>query len=54
MKKALIVIDAQNDYLTDGRFPLWDIETTLMRISDKILEFKKMTVPLFLYNIYHL
>ncbi len=41
MKKALIVIDAQNDYLTDGRFPLWDIETTLMRISDKILEFKK-------------
>lgn len=41
MDKALIVIDAQNDYLSDGRFPLWNIDTTLEHISNKISEYKR-------------
>lgn len=41
MNKALIIIDAQNDYLSDGRFPLWNIDTTLEHISDKISEYEK-------------
>ncbi|WP_369308144.1 isochorismatase family protein [Providencia rettgeri] len=41
MSKALIVIDAQNDYLSDGRFPLWNIDTTLEHISNKISEYEK-------------
>ena len=41
MDKALIVIDAQNDYLSDGRFPLWNIDTTLEHISNKISEYER-------------
>lgn len=41
MDKALIVIDAQNDYLSDGRFPLWNIDTTSEHISNKISEYER-------------
>lgn len=37
MKKALIVIDAQNDYLTDGRYPLWNIDNTVKNIKEKLM-----------------
>ncbi len=37
MKKALIVIDAQNDYLTDGRYPLWNINNAVKFIKDKLM-----------------
>lgn len=38
MKKALIVIDAQNDYLTDGRYPLWNIDDTVRNIKEKLIK----------------
>ncbi|MDF5662807.1 cysteine hydrolase, partial [Vibrio parahaemolyticus] len=28
-QKALLVIDLQNDYFTEGKFPLWNTESTL-------------------------
>ncbi len=36
MKQALIVIDVQNDYFPDGRFPLWNVEPTLEVIERAI------------------
>ena len=35
-KRALIVIDVQNDYFADGNFPLWNSEATLARIESAI------------------
>lgn len=32
MKKALLVIDLQNDYFPDGKFSLWNTEVTLNNI----------------------
>ena len=29
MKKALIVIDAQNEYCAGGGYPLWNMEETM-------------------------
>lgn len=45
MNKALVIIDAQNDYLPDGRFPLWNIDETLKHISDKISEYEENGYP---------
>lgn len=36
MSKALLVIDLQNDYFTDGAFPLWNPEGTAERIEAAI------------------
>lgn len=36
MKKALLVIDLQNDYFPGGLFPLWNTEETLERIEKAI------------------
>ena len=33
MKKALLVIDVQNDYFPEGQFPLWNTENTLKNIQ---------------------
>ena len=41
MKKALIVIDTQNDYLPDGKFPLWNVDVTLNNIASKISEYDR-------------
>lgn len=35
-KRALLVIDVQNDYFADGKFPLWNAEATLDRIEAAI------------------
>jgi len=45
MKKALIVIDAQNDYLSDGKFPLWNMDSTLAAIKERILYYKNQGWP---------
>lgn len=45
MKKALIVIDAQNDYLSDGKFPLWNIDNTVLAIKERILYYKAHGLP---------
>lgn len=36
MKKALLVIDLQNDYFPGGEFPLWNTEATLANIEEAI------------------
>ncbi|MGL4868301.1 MAG: hypothetical protein ACRC4S_06610 [Cetobacterium sp.] len=36
MKKALLIIDLQNDYFPEGKFPLWNTETTLNNILETI------------------
>lgn len=36
MKKALLVIDIQNDYFPGGSYPLWNTEETLNRIVTAI------------------
>ncbi len=36
MKKALLVIDVQNDYFPGGKFPLWNTEATLSNIEQAI------------------
>ncbi len=51
MDKALIVIDAQNDYLSDGRFPLWNIDTTLEHISNKISEERTGDIVIFIQHL---
>ena len=40
MSKALIIIDLQNDYFPDGKFPLWNTENTLSNI-EKAIEIAK-------------
>jgi nicotinamidase-related amidase len=36
MKKALLVIDIQNDYFPGGKYPLWNTESTLSNIEKAI------------------
>lgn len=36
MKKALLLIDLQNDYFPGGKFPLWNTEVTLSKIESAI------------------
>ena len=36
MKKALLIIDIQNDYFPGGKFPLWNTEATLSNIEKAI------------------
>ncbi len=36
MQKTLVVIDIQNDYFADGKFPLWQAEETLANIKNAI------------------
>ena len=36
MKKALLLIDLQNDYFPGGLFPLWNTDATLAAIEDAV------------------
>lgn len=36
MSKALLVIDIQNDYFPDGKYPLWNTEATLNNIENAV------------------
>ena len=45
MKKALLVIDIQNDYFPGGNFPLWNTEKTLENIVKAIGKAKKEGIP---------
>jgi len=40
MKKALLLIDLQNDYFPGGKFPLWNTDQTLKNILTAIAEAK--------------
>jgi nicotinamidase-related amidase len=43
--KALIVIDLQNDYFPEGKFPLWNTEETLLNIETAISKANKQNIP---------
>ncbi|GAM58984.1 isochorismatase [Vibrio ishigakensis] len=40
-KKALVIIDLQNDYFPEGKYPLWNTEQTLENIETAIELAKK-------------
>ncbi len=45
MKKALLIIDLQNDYFPGGKFPLWNTEATLDRIEEAIKTAQAKGIP---------
>ena len=45
MSKTLLVIDLQNDYFPDGKFPLWNTDTTLKNIEIAIEKATSQDVP---------
>ena len=45
MSKALLVIDLQNDYFSEGKFPLWNAEITLERIEQAISRANALKIP---------
>jgi nicotinamidase-related amidase len=47
-KRALIVIDVQNDYFEGGKFPLWNTEATLANIESAIAKARQQGVPIIL------
>ena len=47
-KQALIVIDLQNDYFPEGKFPLWNTDTTLTNTESAIAKAKAINIPLIL------
>jgi nicotinamidase-related amidase len=48
MKKALIVIDIQNDYFSNGKFPLWNTENTLNNVEKAIEKANANDIPVIL------
>jgi len=48
MKKALLVIDIQNDYFPGGKYPLWNADATLVNIEWAIRTAKAKGVPVIL------
>lgn len=47
-KKALIVIDVQNDYFSDGQFPLANVDATLLNIESAIVRAQKNGIAVIL------
>jgi nicotinamidase-related amidase len=45
MKKALLIIDIQNDYFPGGAFPLWNAESTLNNIEQAIRRAQSKGIP---------
>ncbi len=48
MSQALLVIDLQNDYFPDGKFPLWNTEQTLANIEQAIAHAQAQNTPVIL------
>jgi len=48
MKKALLVIDVQNDYFPGGQLPLWNVEATLENIERAIRIAREKGIPVIL------
>ena len=47
-KKALIVIDLQNDYFAEGKFPLWNTDATLVNTERAINKGRATNIPVIL------
>jgi nicotinamidase-related amidase len=45
MSKALLVIDVQNDYFSDGKFPLWNAEIASENVEKTVKKAKDMGIP---------
>jgi nicotinamidase-related amidase len=45
MTKALLVIDLQNDYFPDGKFPLWNADAVLQNIERAIERANAQGIP---------
>ncbi len=45
MSKALLVIDVQNDYFADGKFPLWNAETVSENVEKAIYKAQENNIP---------
>lgn len=45
MKKALLVIDLQNDYFLGGKFPLWNTDKTLENVVKAIEKANSKGIP---------
>lgn len=43
---ALLVIDLQNDYFPNGKFPLWNTEATLNNIKSAIAKANEKNIPI--------
>ncbi len=48
MKKALLIIDVQNDYFENGKFPLWNTRTVLENIKKAITKAQAHNIPVVL------
>jgi len=48
MKKALLIIDLQNDYFPGGNIPLWNTDATLVNIERAIISAKSKGIPVIL------
>ena len=47
-KRALIVIDLQNDYFLEGKFPLWNTDATLENTVASIAKARTKNIPVIL------
>ena len=47
-KQALVVIDLQNDYFPDGKFPLWNTDATLANTEAAIAKARAKSIPVIL------
>lgn len=47
-KQALIVIDLQNDYFPEGKFPLWNADVTLANTEIAIAKARAKNIPVIL------
>ncbi len=47
-QRALIVIDLQNDYFPDGKFPLWNTEAVLGQVESAIARARAQGMPVIL------
>ena len=45
MKKALLIIDVQNDYFPNGKCQLYKPEVALNAIKDLLKDFRKQDLP---------
>lgn len=48
MKKALLVIDVQNDYFPGGKLPLWNVEATLANLERAVQMARRGGIPVIL------
>lgn len=46
MKKALLLIDLQNDYFPGGKYPLWNTENILQNIEQAIVKAKDQNIEI--------